>query len=101
MPSKIILGTTEIEIHFDFKAFLRLDEECGINALSPSSYRDFSPKQMVAIIWAGQTATKPLRRDQIAKLMPCDADNYLTIAIAVAESLGEAINGSNDAKPSP
>ena len=101
MSSKLTLGTTEINIHYDFKAFLRLDEECGINALSPSSYRDFSPKQMVAIIWAGQTAPKPLSRDQIAKLMPCDADSYLTIAVAVAEALGEAINGPDDAKSSP
>lgn len=101
MPSTLTLGTVEINLHYDFRAFLRLDEECGINALSPASYRDFSPKQIVALIWAGQTATKPLSRAEIAKLLPCDADNYLTIAITVAEALGKAIDGPGDDKAGP
>lgn len=101
MPSVLKLGTTEITLRYDFRAFLRLDEECGINAMSPSSYRDFSPKQMVALIWAGQTAPRPLSRSEIAKLIPCDADTYLTIAMTVAEALGAAINASDDTPADP
>lgn len=101
MPSKLTLGTAEITLRYDFQAFLRLEEECGINALSPRSYQDFSPKQIVALIWAGQVATKPLSRPDIAKLMPCDADRYLAIATVVAEALGTAINSPDDSKSNP
>ncbi len=101
MSSKLTLGTAEITLRYNFQAFLRLEEECGINAMSPKSYQDFSPKQMVALIWAGQTATKPLSRSDIAKLMPCDADHYLDIATTVAEALGAAINAPDDTKSNP
>jgi hypothetical protein len=97
MSSIIKLGHHEINLRYDFQAFLRLDEECGLNAMSPASYRDFSPKQMVALVWAGQTSKKPLTRPEVAKLMPCDADNYLLIATAVADALGAAINAPDEA----
>lgn len=87
------------EIKFNFAAFLALDEQCGLNAMDPATYRSFTPKQAVALVWAGQLHTaKPLSREQVAEHIPTDADEFVTMMTIVSESLGAALGAKANEK---
>jgi len=92
MSSTIKLDV-ERSLRYDFHSILKLDELDGINLMSPATYKDFSPKQVVALVWAGQLHTpQPLTRAEVAKRIPSNVDAYLGVINAIATAIAEALD---------
>jgi hypothetical protein len=87
------------ELKFNFAAFVKLDEVHGINAMDPATYRNFTPKQAVAMVWAAQLHTpQALNLEAVASHMPTDTDEFVAMMNVVVSALSEALGATPDDK---
>lgn len=88
------------ELKFTMTAIVTLDELFGINVYESKFYNSIDkPGTLVSMIWAAQLHTpKPLRREQVAKYLPTDMAEFMTVGAVVVSALGESIHGIKDKK---
>lgn len=87
------IGKREVTLRYNFAAAAELSRR-GINIFNPSTYSEFTPHQMLTLVWAGQLHSKnALNEAAIAEELSLDADDIVAIATAVSTAIAAAING--------
>lgn len=88
---------TERELRYDFRAFVAMDEDCGINPMDPKTYADFSPRKIQALVWAGQLHTKnPLTKERVLEFLPTDGAALVRVMESVSEALARALEAPKE-----
>ena len=83
---------TDRELRYDFRAFVAMDEDCGINPMDPKTYADFSPRKIQALVWAGQLHTKnPLTKERVVEFLPTEGEALVKVMEAVSDALARAL----------
>lgn len=83
-------------LRFDAESFIRLDEECGIDAYR-LDLRAMTPKQTRDLVWAGQLHTpKPLTREQVTKHLPTEAKAVIELRVTAYGELLKAMGFKGD-----
>lgn len=97
IKSTVKLGKSDVELHYTFPAFDRMNREYGVNAMRPSTFISLDPSAGATLVWGGQLHTKkPLTRDQVVKLMPTDTEEYAAMMEVVAMQLNRALGDKTD-----